>query len=425
MPKDSPGPLLPIVDIPVGHLPELHIRETTWQRFKALPVLAFSRHWCGILTTVISATVCWWLGYAEVSVIDGLIFKSIFIIFGFTMGFRNVRANQRYFDAMQTSQSFFQSAWSIYTVMPRESRVFIRAPLLNSMKECCAYIHRVGKDRRFCWYGMVGLEPVAVEDEAISQKTTYGTLGMGAFRSLSSRWEQSPDGTSGGWIAPATPKAIRGHGGAASDALSDIAEDSPSAYVLAGGRAVLSPHSKLLEALLLVEGEFEKLETDKGHQRYRRHFWTLKTKLLNSYDDLLSLAFPSVTGRFLTFVDCCLFFFAVSFPWGIKVEHMSVDATGHQKYKLNINSGIILVCYTTLVVIVLFTLNAITSMNEDPLADTSDDIDLRRLMRSVALGFEAFDRQADEAKVVQDLQEELPEQPEEAPSELKTGQEAA
>mmetsp|Transcript_105697 Transcript_105697/g.268558 ORF Transcript_105697/g.268558 Transcript_105697/m.268558 type:complete len:441 (+) Transcript_105697:150-1472(+) len=404
MASDERRPLLPIVDLPCGHLPDPHKKESEFERFASLPLLAWKAHKFGILLTVVSATVCWWLGYAEKSVIDDLVFKSIFIIFGFTMGFRNVRANQRYSDALQHAQSFYSAFWGIYTVMPTESRLRIRAQLLAAMQDSVSHIHRVGKNRQHCWFGIVGLEPAAVPalegaefpspggDLEASKRApaakafSYGSTAM--LRSLSATWEEHPSGSSGAWVHPKTPMPPKSEEG--DDSCKDAINPTTSG-VLRNVRAVISPHVKLSQALMVVEEELERIESGSGQQKLRRNFWLLKAQVLKSYDSLLSLSFPSVTDRFLTFVDMCLFFFAVSFPWGIKVQTLELDALGRGWYKVHIDAGVILVFYTTVVVMVLFTLNALTAVNEDPLAGLCDDVDLRRLARAVAYGFEAFD----------------------------------
>ena len=51
---------------------------------------------CGGLFALISAFVNWRLGFAEINIFDPMIFKSLLVVFGFTVGFRNVNAAERH-----------------------------------------------------------------------------------------------------------------------------------------------------------------------------------------------------------------------------------------------------------------------------------------------------------------------------------------
>eukprot|EP00443_Scrippsiella_acuminata_P029566 CAMPEP_0115301786 /NCGR_PEP_ID=MMETSP0270-20121206/70041_1 /TAXON_ID=71861 /ORGANISM="Scrippsiella trochoidea, Strain CCMP3099" /LENGTH=395 /DNA_ID=CAMNT_0002719681 /DNA_START=65 /DNA_END=1248 /DNA_ORIENTATION=+ len=386
--------LQPIVAIPPGHLPAPPPSGII-QRSLRLPVLAVSQHPLGISTTIISSLICWGTGYAEISIIDPLIFKSIFIIFGFTMGFRNVRANQRYFDAMQHASGMFMAIWGIYTPMPLTSRLKVRAELLDAVKDVAAHLHRVGAQRRFCWYGIVGLEPASETPEAQPARTDapgYGSVDSAPGVPRYASWETDEGADSpvqGRWkLWAGSP-----------DARSASVDKWVSGYTY----AVFSPLPRLLKALNTCEGLLEEIEAASGpqNQKLRRNFWFHKPQALEHYDHLLSLAFPSVPDRFMSFVDVCLFFFAVSLPWGITAKNLQVSYYG----KLSVSAGIVLVINTTLVIMVLFTLNALTTQNEDPLNGDGDDIDLTRLTSAFAYGIQAYDDS--EARRL-DAKEEVP-----------------
>merc|ERR1719174_86996 len=79
-------------------------------------MLAVRWHWVAIACALFSATICWLMGYAEYSVVDPMIFKSIYVVFGFALGFRNVRANSRYGDALQSTSMMFGAAFQAITL---------------------------------------------------------------------------------------------------------------------------------------------------------------------------------------------------------------------------------------------------------------------------------------------------------------------
>ena len=120
-----------------------------------------------MLCTLMSAIACWGAGYTHKGFHDPVIFKSVFVVFGFSMGFRNVRANQRYFDAQQHCEQFYAAWWGIYLPLPRDIRLKVKTEFLQAFEECRAYAHRVGTDRRHAWFAVVGIEPATQSSEFI------------------------------------------------------------------------------------------------------------------------------------------------------------------------------------------------------------------------------------------------------------------
>jgi len=358
---DTGAPLLPIVAIPPGHLPATppgFARQSL-----NLCILALTENPLGICATVTSALVCWVCGYAEVSVIDPLIFKSIFIIFGFTMGFRNVRANQRCFEAMQHAHGLFMAIWGIYSPMPLKSRLRIRDELLESMKAIAAHIHRVGAHRRNCWYGMLGLQPATAELESESAEiakkaaiSRYGAMDSSLPKDASLEAEDGARTPSQGDLRLSSGASV-----------ARTMDNQVSSFTY----ALVSPLPRLLDVLMACEEELERIEQAPA-QKLRRGFWFHKPQVLTHYEMLLSLSFPSVPDRFMCFVDVCLGFFAVSLPWGITCSPFHIG-------KVSINTGVVLVFNTTLVVMVMFCLNGLTVQNEDPLSGDGDDLNLNSL----------------------------------------------
>merc|ERR1719271_1154667 len=85
-------------------------------------MLAVRWHWVAIACALFSATICWLMGYAEYSVVDPMIFKSIYVVFGFALGFRNVRANARYGEALNHTKSIFTTAWNVITLFRQNEK---------------------------------------------------------------------------------------------------------------------------------------------------------------------------------------------------------------------------------------------------------------------------------------------------------------
>mmetsp|Transcript_47540 Transcript_47540/g.133835 ORF Transcript_47540/g.133835 Transcript_47540/m.133835 type:complete len:405 (-) Transcript_47540:53-1267(-) len=379
----------PVVSIPAGYFPSLYVKENVCQRVISLPALAIRHSGLGIFTTVLSATVCWWLGYASVSVIDQLVFKSIFVIFGFTMGFRNVRANQRYYDTTKEAASFFAAFWGVYAPLPIEGRRAVRSRLVAAMRECVAHIHRVAANTRCFWYGMAHLEP-ASEDFESEGAEGIGGLGDVPFYGATSEAQLGDSPGSSQRPELVVKDSPRAHASAAAFHRPSIVWDTESGSGKV--RGAISPRMELVFALIDVERQIEPLEPGR-EQKLKRCFWYHRAQFLGSYDNLLALAFPSVTERFMTFIDICLFMFAASLPWGIRADEIEVHAMGRH---FVVSSGITLVVNTTLVVMVMFTLNALTCENENPLSGDKDDIDLKCLAHVAELALDAHER-AEEA----------------------------
>lgn len=139
--------------------PNLHPADEFNSKLILLPLMALEEHYQAILTTVCSAMLCTLMGYAEVWVIDPTILKCIFVVFGFSMGFRNVRANTRYAIAMQKAALWFAGFWGVYAPLQREVQLKVGPDLLEAMQVAAAYIHLIADSRDNSWYGILGIEP--------------------------------------------------------------------------------------------------------------------------------------------------------------------------------------------------------------------------------------------------------------------------
>lgn len=110
---------------------------------------------------VFSGLFCCAMGLADQAVIDPLIFKSVLILFGMTISFRNTQANQRRLQAMDHLHRLMSGFWGITVSLPRLSRARYREPLVAALKAVIEHVPTVSC-RNSSWYGVVGLHPVDV-----------------------------------------------------------------------------------------------------------------------------------------------------------------------------------------------------------------------------------------------------------------------
>lgn len=323
----------------------LFAQKNAIQRLLDLPWLAVRNHWRALLLAICSAVGCWRAGYADINLFDPLVFKSIFIIFGFTMGFRNITANTRRSEALHELNQLFSALWGIYVCFPDGPRQNIRAPLIEALRAMAFHLESLGAARHYYIYGIVGLEPVESSTPASWCECIFGLRPH-----------------------PKTP--------------SKLWDDNKEV-------AHLSPKPLLLATLNLCEAELERIEKEIGGQKLRRNFWAQKKQLLASLDELVSLTMPSVSDRYLSFMDICMSAFAVVFPWGIASKMIVLKVLRNTEW--GISSGAFLVVNTIFVTFVMFSLNALSSETEDPFAGGQEDINLGSSVELFASGVANYD----------------------------------
>eukprot|EP00928_Gymnodinium_smaydae_P074354 TRINITY_DN57414_c0_g1_i1.p1 TRINITY_DN57414_c0_g1~~TRINITY_DN57414_c0_g1_i1.p1 ORF type:complete len:399 (+),score=69.05 TRINITY_DN57414_c0_g1_i1:148-1344(+) len=320
----------------------------------SLPLLAWKHHWFCISMALISAVVCWGTGFAEVSLLDPLIFKSMFVLFSFTMGLRNVRALDRRDMALCYVNKIFAAAWGIYVSLPDEQRKKIKAPLVTALRAAADHIFNL-TDRQHYWYGLVGLDPP----------------------------RQSSD-------MPLKPPP----GSYAEEGSNELSR-ARSQHFASRDAVILGPRVFLVMSLLFIEGEIEHAEpSSSGEQKVRRNFWHHRPQLLENYDQLVALTVPSVSNRYLGFVNMCLFLFAVCLPWGISSTGTTLQLGHLLGYShMSLSAGLFLILNTLFCVIVLFTLEALTIENEDPLGNDEEDVDVRYFAELFATSVNKYEEQ--------------------------------
>lgn len=299
----------------------------------SIPFAAFRWHGLSILLSLMSAISCWALGYAERNVFDPLIFKSIFVVFGFAVGFRNSRANDRLADAQTVTHELFASAWSILVVFPSDSRPKVREALVHLLEAISLHIQVISR-RDLYKYGIIGLRPAPAE--------------AAAWCDCGQRCGQLSE----------------------SQAIS---------------RASLSPRPLMATTLMMFEEEFERIN-NRGKTIILRTFQRYTEAFKKSVDGIVVLAMPSVSDRLVMLINFCLLMFAVALPWGIKSTHLNFYGISPDpkvdEVLVHFSAGGFLVLNTFVCTTVLFGLNALAQEHEDPFGTAQEDMQLRKLTRA-------------------------------------------
>lgn len=306
--------------------------------FASIPYAAFRWHGVSIVVAVLSALLCWLLGYAHISIFDPLIFKSIFVVFGFAIGFRNARANERRGEAEAVTHELFAAAWSMLVVFPSDERPKVREALLFLMGAICQHINSISNTHVYK-YGIVGLRPTPLADAA---------------------W----------WDCG---QCFRRH---------PVAQTN------------LSPRSLLVTTLLMFEEEFERLKPRQSLVLRTFHRTTLAFK--TSFERMVTLAMPSISDRLKMLINFCLFMFALALPWGIESRNLNLhqvnpDPNVDPALVGHLSAGGFKVVNTFVCTVVLFGLNALAQEHEDPFADATDDIDLDTLLRAFQTAVQSYE----------------------------------
>eukprot|EP00747_Dinoflagellata_sp_TGD_P182418 gnl/TRDRNA2_/TRDRNA2_36663_c0_seq2.p1 gnl/TRDRNA2_/TRDRNA2_36663_c0~~gnl/TRDRNA2_/TRDRNA2_36663_c0_seq2.p1 ORF type:complete len:370 (-),score=63.32 gnl/TRDRNA2_/TRDRNA2_36663_c0_seq2:61-1170(-) len=159
---DEKTPLIRKGDVPKS------LREPAYpegRKYRVLDIfrpigLALRWYW-GILIFVIASAL---LNFALtihhdfVLVLHPLVFKSLLVVFGFILGFRNVRANNRTEEATSRMQELFSAAWTILMLTPSESRPRLSRAMVLALNELAGQINAVRK-RKYWWYAMMEMRP--------------------------------------------------------------------------------------------------------------------------------------------------------------------------------------------------------------------------------------------------------------------------
>jgi len=324
-----------------------------WRRqlvlvFLTVPLLTLRRKWLGTLAAVLSTLVCVLCGYTDFNIFDPMIFKSIFVVFGFALGFRNVRANARRGDALENTGQLFHTSWGILALYPSTSLPKVRAPLLFILNAVERHTKQVGQEEEGWWYSLPGLEP----REKASQRP--------------SKDEEQPGGTPSG---------------------------------VGGLEMELAPTSTITAFFVMAEEELERLEAtaSQASQARRRTFWVHKATFLAAYQRILQLCIHSVSPQYKAFVDGTLLLFGLAVPWGISAH----DVLGISPKLLSwvaawVVDGIVLLVNSMFVIMVFYGLNVLAEEAEDPFSGGVEflDVDFGVHLRLFEAGLADYERRS-------------------------------
>jgi hypothetical protein len=305
----------------------------------ALTWLAFEWHWIAIVCATLSACTCWWAGYAEYSIVDPMIFKSIYVVFGFALGFRNVRANFRYGEALNHTKTLFGNAWCLVTLFrDTEQRRKVSSAVVCLLEAIANHVEAISY-RADSWYGVIGLRPKIPHPEAHNEL----------------------------WFAPEAPDKI------------DV---------------LVAPRALMVSVFVMAGNEICKTE-QAPYQERKRTVWMLREHFFIAYEQIEVLALPSVTKAFWFLISNVLCLFGIALPWGIsvsgheqglhdaaEVHHRAVGEvfTGH-----GFKSLFFIVFNTLTCMVMLFVLNALAHETEQPFrGGAGEALQLKDLVRRFA-----------------------------------------
>lgn len=325
-------------------------------RLCLVPTLAVRRHGTNLLLTFLSTVVCFCSGYGAENIIDPMIFKAIFLVFGFSLGFRNVRANARRGDALEAMSKLFRSSWGILAVFPPASLPKVREPLVLVLRALARHVRLISSETNW-WYGISGLEPAP--SRAPEEAQEVGVFGF--------RWW---------WRRPQAHEVLRPE---------------------------LGPEAMARAFLVTAEAELERLEAGLSQQRRRRTFWADKVAFLTAVDRVEAFSIPSVSARYKVLVDTCLLLLSISLPWGISVDRRLVGLSRYIDYydylgRLRPGVGLLLGINTMLVAIMLLGMNALAEETEDPFGEHEEDVDLDGETAAFEVATLAYERDCAAAK---------------------------
>lgn len=318
--------------------------QTTCQKAIAVPRLAFVWHPYSTCCALISVLICWSTGHAQHSVIDPMMFKSIFLVFGFALSFRNVRANFRYGEGLRNIRDLFAAAWSVIVLFPEpEQRKLVGAAMIRLLEAISDHFVSVA-NRGNHWYALVGLRPAkphvdslacfAVDEKPLAHaKSMAKTDGMCIFRSQ------------------------------------DDSEESPVEDI----EMMFAPRHLMVTTFVMIGNAICRIEAMPLQDR-KRTFWLLRDRFFVAYDNCEVLTLPSVTQVFSMLIDICLFAFGVLLPWGV-AGHSERHGIRFPKDASNLDKplgaesikALMFILLSTLgCALVLYGLNALAHENEQP-----------------------------------------------------------
>lgn len=339
-----------------------------------VPKLAFMWHWVSILFSIASAILCWSVGWEQYSTVDPMIFKSIFVVFGFALGFRNVRSNQRYGDALNNVKIMFGAAWSIIALFRQdeaESRRKVNIAMVKLLKSITRHLHAI-LYRTDSWFALVGLHPKDPEGDHDVLEQGIVEVEQGIVEEIEEE------------IRPMLSKQT-------------TSTLDPERCV----EVQLGPRPLMVSTFVMIGNEICRMETMPLQER-KRAFWFARMQFFEAFDACELLTMPSVTMVYQMLINFSLFLFGLAVPWGIAVSgskhklHMANDIQdlAHGKIPKDdaLQSLLFIVFNTSFCMIILFGLNALAHENEQPFKAGPEAIQVDRILarfQEAVAGYEA------------------------------------
>lgn len=231
--------------------------------FMYLTTQTLKNHYWSLLACICSGLLCAHNDHMSQSIFDPLIFKSIFVVFGFAIGFRNMRANERRGMCLMSVRNICHAAWELLLLLPYdEHRPRMREQLLCALEALADHTMRVA-DRGNYKYALSGTEPADEEEESTEIHLGPTTLMAATLLAL---------------------------------------EDEMSRLQFV--------HSKHPEYAM--------------SQKYQRTFWAKKLKFDEEHYNLVNYAIPSVSDAYVVLINSSLFLFGMVLPWGLHCNNVNI-----------------------------------------------------------------------------------------------------
>lgn len=282
----------------------------------SVPLLALRWHPWSLALALMSCFICWLTDNAASRSIDPLIFKSVLVVFGLTLGFRLVRANCRLSEAEAATKQLFQSTLSIFVLLPDWSEPTCREQLLYLLDVFCEHINIIANRYTF-WYGLIGLRP----KEAKKRSSLNRALTMA---------KEDPEQT-------------------------EVEAD-------------LCPRALMVSTICMCGEVIHQAEdrTNPGDQNIKRLWWETRQKFIGAYDEIEKLTLPSVSDGYVTLINFLLGGFGVAIPWGVNASSMDFHTQSPLIPLVHIPSGVFLALETIVCALSLYGLSGLAQEIEDP-----------------------------------------------------------
>eukprot|EP00927_Polykrikos_kofoidii_P058741 TRINITY_DN5346_c0_g2_i1.p1 TRINITY_DN5346_c0_g2~~TRINITY_DN5346_c0_g2_i1.p1 ORF type:complete len:479 (-),score=87.64 TRINITY_DN5346_c0_g2_i1:474-1826(-) len=379
----------------------------------SIPRLAWRWHGYAIGASLISAIINWRLGFAEVNVFDPIIFKSLFVVFGFAVGFRNVNASKHHAFALKQCHQLVAGFWSIVLLFADidDCRQQVHDAFRRVLLAFADHIISVS-DRRAFWYAVASLEPSVPSCEPLpSENSSRKIESVGGDAKDDAAKTSEPhevQARAAKFMSDAASTAVAfGRSAAlaaASAAAAPFADEwaATATPTLISAEAGFSPRLLLVSTLLWCEEKLEVVELSLKTVHLRRAFWLYRQQVLKAYQEIESLAMPSMGHRYIMLIDMCFFMFAMCLPWGMTVHPLISRLYYSQEDAMTasgVTAGVCLCVNTVLCTMVLFGLNGLAREQEDPFRGGGDeDISLHRLARLFDTGLKGYESRLDVLK---------------------------